>query len=275
MIDIKNLSFGYAGGELFHELELELAPGMIYGLLGKNGAGKTTLLKLIAGQLFAAEGSVAVLGHDARRRAPDLLREIYFLPEEFSLPRLSGRTFCRLNAPFYPRFSEERFLHLCGEFEVDPEKRLSESSLGQKKKFLLAFALAAGTRLIILDEPTNGLDIPSKRQFRRLVASSLQEEQSILISTHQVRDMDNLIDPIIILDSGRILFNADIASVATRFSMTLERSEPADGAIYAEKVPGGYSVFRRNEGSEESPVDIEVFFNMVTSRGREIQEMMK
>jgi ABC-2 type transport system ATP-binding protein len=275
MVQIENLSFGYASGELFRNLCLTLEPGMIYGLLGKNGAGKTSLLKLVSGQLFPAAGSVGVLGYEARLREPGFLREIYFLPEEFSLPALSGRRYAALAAPFYPRFDFDRLDELCEGFEIDPAKTLTQVSLGQKKKFLLAFGLATGARLIILDEPTNGLDIPSKRQFRRLVASSLEEEQSIVISTHQVRDMDKLIDPIVILDSGRILFSADTSSMARGFSMSLERGEPAPGeAVYSEKVPGGYSVVRENRDGSESDIDIEVFFNMVISRGDEVGRIL-
>ncbi len=268
MVRIENLGFSYAGTELFRDLELFLEPGMIYGLLGKNGAGKTTLLKLISGQLTPDEGRIELFDLPAGRRLPEMLKEIYFLPEEFSLPALSGRAYVDLHAPFYPAFDRARFAELCEGFEVDPGKRLTEASLGQKKKFLICFGLSTGARLIILDEPTNGLDIPSKRQFRRLVAASLGENQSILISTHQVRDMDTLIDPLIILDSGRVLFNADSAAVARRFRMSLERSEPAgDEVIYSEKVPGGYSVVKQNLDGEETEIDIEVFFNMVIATG--------
>ena len=271
MVNISELSFSYGRQELFTGLNLELAPGMIYGLLGRNGAGKTTLLKLLSGQLLNYKGTVDVLGFDARQRLPRMLEDIYFLPEEFSLPPVSGLMYSSLNAPFYPLFDTARFEILCREFEVDTAKRLTELSLGQKKKFLLSFGLSTGSRLVILDEPTNGLDIPSKRQFRRLVASSLGEEQSILISTHQVRDMGNLIDPIIILESGCILFSGDMSTMARRFSMTLERGEPEpEGLLYSEKVPGGYSVVRRNTTDEESDIDIEVFFNMIISRGREV-----
>lgn len=271
MVRIENLGFSYAGTELFRELELSLKPGNIYGLLGKNGAGKTSLLKLISGQMHPDQGTVELFDLPAGRRLPQMLQDIYFLPEEFSLPPLSGEAYLALHAPFYPAFDRDRFAELCTGFEVDPQKKLTESSLGQKKKFLICFGLSTGARLIILDEPTNGLDIPSKRQFRRLVAASLGEDQSILISTHQVRDMDTLIDPLIILDSGRVLFNADTGTVARRFKMSLERGEPAgSGVLYSEKVPGGYSVVTENSNREESEIDIEVFFNMVVAKGGEL-----
>jgi len=276
MLKIEKLSFGYSGEGLFRDLNLELEPGMIYGLLGKNGAGKTSLLRLISGQLFPSGGDLEVLGFDPRLRQPGMLREIYFLPEEFPVPRLTGTRYLALNSPFYPRFDRERFFDLCEGFQIDPARSLSQVSLGQKKKFLLAFGLASGVRLLILDEPTNGLDIPSKRQFRRLAASSLGEDQTILISTHQVRDMENLIDPVVILDSGHILFAGNIESIAAEFRMSLEPAEPLpDDAFYFEKVPGGYSVVRRNREGHDSHVDLEVFFNMVIENGEKVSAILK
>ncbi|ORC35144.1 ATP-binding cassette domain-containing protein [Marispirochaeta aestuarii] len=276
MLTIEKLSFGYSGEGLFRNLDLELEPGMIYGLLGKNGAGKTSLLRLISGQLFPSGGRLDVLGFDPRLRQPGMLRDIYFLPEEFPVPRLTGTRYVALNSPFYPRFDRERFFDLCEGFQVDPAWALSQVSLGQKKKFLLAFGLASGVRLLILDEPTNGLDIPSKRQFRRLAASSLGEDQTILISTHQVRDMENLIDPVIILDSGHILFSGAIDSIAGKFHMSLETTEPLpQEAFYFERVPGGYSVVRRNHEGYDSHVDLEVFFNMVIERGEDVAAIMQ
>ncbi|WP_319562009.1 ABC transporter ATP-binding protein [Marispirochaeta sp.] len=276
MLTLENLSFAYTREGLFRDLDLVLEPGMIYGLLGKNGAGKTSLLRLISGQLFPSGGNLEVLGFDPRLRQPGMLRDIYFLPEEFPVPRLTGTRYLALNSPFYPRFDRERFLELCDGFQIDPAWSLSQVSLGQKKKFLLAFGLASGVRLLILDEPTNGLDIPSKRQFRRLAASSLGEDQTILISTHQVRDMENLIDPVVILDSGHILFTGTIDSIARKFRMSLETSEPLPSdAFYFEKVPGGYSVVRMNHEGDESHVDLEVFFNMVIERGEDVAGILQ
>ncbi len=266
MVHISDLSFSYKSSPLFTGLRLDLKPGMIYGLLGKNGAGKTSLLKIISGQLKGYDGTVMVHGFDSPARYPEMLEKIFFIPEEFSLPPVSGVRYGDLNSPFYPRFNKEKFETLCREFDVSVDKKLSELSMGQRKKFILSFALASGAELVILDEPTNGLDIPSKRQFRRLVASSLAEDQTILISTHQVRDMEHLIDPIIILDSGRILFNGDMAHMAQHYTMSLEREEPEPGTfLYGEKVPGGYSIVRENSTGEDSDIDIEVFFNMIVS----------
>ena len=263
MITINDLSFSYGRESLFEGLDLSLESGGIYGLLGRNGAGKTSLLRIISGQLYRHGGACAVLGFDPSRRIPELLSEIYFLPEEFHIPSIRADAYLRAYAPFYPKFDEGRFSELVEEFELNIEKRLSAFSYGQKKKFLLAFALASGSRILLLDEPTNGLDIPSKRQFRRAVAASLTDEQVFLISTHQVRDMENLIDPIIVLDQGRIVFSRQIDDVAGRLSVSVEPAAPTGpDVVYTEKSLGGYTVLRVRPSNNAS-IDLELLFNAI------------
>lgn len=168
MIQMHGIGFQYSRKPLFDKLDLEIPKGNIYGLLGMNGAGKTTLLKLISGQLFSAEGHVSVLGYNPAERQPQMLQELFHLPEEFLLPRMRAAEYLKLYAPFYPRFDHVAFERYCAEFDLDMSQNLNELSFGQKKKFLLSFGLASNTSLLILDEPTNGLDIPSKSQFRRM-----------------------------------------------------------------------------------------------------------
>jgi ABC-2 type transport system ATP-binding protein len=190
MITLEQLTFGYySEKKLFHNLNLEFKTGNIYGLLGKNGAGKTTLLKLICGLLFPQQGSCTVKGFPAQGRNPEFLNDIFLITEEFYLPAITIRTYQQIYAPFYPGFNQERFRENLKEFELNPQALLTTLSYGQKKKFLLAFGLATDCACFILDEPTNGLDIPSKRQFRRLLAASLDPDRMFIISTHQVRDL--------------------------------------------------------------------------------------
>jgi ABC-2 type transport system ATP-binding protein len=266
VVEISNLGFGYTRERLFSGLDVHLDPGNIYGLLGKNGAGKTTLLKLICGLRFPQEGECRVLGYDPQRRPAELLQEICFIPEEFYVPPLNGSQYEALYAAFFPRFDHGAFQDYVREFQLDTRKKLSELSYGQKKKFLLAFGLASGSRLLLLDEPTNGLDIPSKSQFRKLLARAGDAERTILISTHQVRDMENLIDPIIILDEGKIIFQQPMEQVTRRLSVHLEPVEPAPGTgLYADKVLGGYVVVSENKTGEDGQVDLEILFNAVTT----------
>ncbi len=263
MIQITGLSFSYRKKDrLFDDLSLTLEPGTIYGLLGKNGAGKTTLLKLLCGFMFPGKGEIRVLGDDPAKRTARMLREIVLIPEEFFVPPCTAEQYMRLNAPFYPRFDAARFREYLAGFELDPAKKLTEYSYGQKKKFFVSFGLAANSAILLLDEPTNGLDIPSKSQFRRLVAGAVTEDRTFIISTHQVRDMENLIDPIVVLEQGKIVFQKGMEEISRCLSFRLSSSAPADGsAIYSEKVMGGYLNLVANDTGEETSVDIEVLFN--------------
>ncbi len=267
MIRMHDLAFSYGKRPLFTQLNLDIPQGSIHGLLGMNGAGKTTLLKLISGQLFPQKGISETLGYNPVKRDVAMLGQLFHLPEEFPLPRLRGDEYLKLYMPFYTKFDKPAFDRYRDAFDIDITQRLDELSLGQKKKFLLCFALASNTPLVILDEPTNGLDIPSKSQFRRIVASAMTDERTFIISTHQVRDMENLIDPIIILHDGRVVFNSRLEDVAALFTFKLERSErDSRSAVFQEKVPGGYMVVaKRADGEEETQVDLETLFNAVIS----------
>ncbi|MBI9098452.1 MAG: ABC transporter ATP-binding protein, partial [Spirochaetaceae bacterium] len=247
MISIDNLYFQYGKNKLFTDLHLHVDSGNIYGLLGKNGAGKSTLLKIISGMLFVDQGSCTVKSMSSFKRLPQVLEDLYYLPEEFYLPPLKSSEYEKMYGELYPRFDKEKFNTYLQEFELDPgsDKRLSKLSLGQKKKYLLAFGLASGTSLLLLDEPTNGLDIPSKRQFRRLVAMAMSDHRTIIISTHQVKDVENLIDPVIILDNGRILFNETMESINRNLTVSMEKKEVSD-ALYSEENIGGYTTVCKN-----------------------------
>jgi len=276
VVEIRAMSFGYGKKKLFLGLDLTLAPGNIYGLLGKNGAGKTTLLKIICGLRLAQKGTCRVLGFDSSKRHAPMLEDICFIAEELSVPALMPGLYESLHAPFYPRFDHEAFHSYLSEFEIPSDKKLSELSYGQKKKFLIAFGLASRCRLLLMDEPSNGLDIPSKSQFRRLLARAGGTDQVILVSTHQVRDMENLIDPIIILDEGRIIFQQAMTAVGARLRAGIEAVEPADDRVlYAEKTLGGYAVLRESSGEEETSVDLETLFNAVTAPGSKVRALFE
>lgn len=276
MIEIDNLSFAYKKKpELFSGLNLNVSGGNIYGLLGKNGVGKTTLLKIMAGLLFPKQGTCRVLSADPAKRFPDLLAEIFFLPEEFSVPQLTVREYESLFSPFYPRYKKDEFQARLDEFAIPPGERLPSLSHGQKKKFLLAFGLATDAKILILDEPTNGLDIPGKSQFRKMLASAITEEKVFIISTHQVRDMHQLIDPVIILNNGRIVFQKSVMEINERLNVSLCKAEPdPESTLFSEKVLGGYSVLCAGEGSG-SDIDLELLFNAVMQDSRKINDAFK
>lgn len=273
MIEIQNLSFGYNRKKLLYKnLTLSLEAGSIYGLLGKNGAGKSTLLKNIIGLLFPTGGSILVNGYVSKKRLPSFLQTIYFIPEEVYVPSLTIKGYRNLFAPFYPNFNDEKFAGYLNELNVKDEGKLNTLSFGQQKKFVIAFALACNTNVLLLDEPTNGLDIPSKAQFRKLIASVMLDDKIILISTHQIRDLENLIDKVIIVDNGELLLHASVADISDKLSFkTVDESADTSKALYAEETFKGVSIVQKNAAGEDTKVNLEHLFNAVT----ENPEMIK
>lgn len=266
MVNIKNLKFRYSKKQspIFEELSCDLSSGSIVGLLGKNGAGKTSLLKLMVGLLQPTEGSVSILDHQPSKRHPSLLQDIYFLPEEFHQPGISIRKYVKANAAFYPRFDEDLLKRLLTDFELPDDRQLNQFSYGQKKKFLIAFALSTKCRLLVFDEPTNGLDIPSKAIFRRVMAGSLDEDQLVIISTHQVRDVENLIDRVLMLEQGKFIMQKNLHEIASKLHFATTSSPHGENVLYHEMVPGGYKVITpQTDGS--SSVDIELLFNAISN----------
>ena len=266
MIQIKNLSFGYEKRKpLYKNLTLNLPVGSIYGLLGKNGAGKSTLLKNFIGLLFPTNGEVLVNGFMPKKRLPCFLETIYFIPEEVYVPSLTIDGYKKLFAPFYPLFNEEQFYSYLGLLDVNDTGKLNTLSFGQQKKFIIAFALACNTKILLLDEPTNGLDIPSKIKFRKLISSVFTEDKMIFISTHQIRDLDNLIDNVIIVDNGELLLQASLSEIANKLSFKIvDAIMDDDEVLYSEPSLKGYSVVVQNTTCEESKVNLEYLFNAIT-----------
>ena len=277
MITVKQLSFGYTRRRnIFDSLSLELPKGSIVGLLGRNGEGKTTLLKLLYGQLLRRQGELKVLDLDPKHRAVSFLQQVYLLPEEFQVPPISIRSFFDISAPFYPNYDEAVAKELIDTFGLQWDMNLKKISQGQKKKALIAFALSLRVPLLLLDEPTNGLDIPSKGEFRRTVARYTTEEQTIIISTHQLRDLEQLIDRILIMERGSIFCNATVADITERLSFRLLTPELVDKALYSEPSAVGTVGILPSDGSEESESNysMELFFNAVISeRDRILQAL--
>lgn len=264
MIEIKNIRFAYGRRQapVFEDFSLSLAPGRIYGLLGKNGTGKSTLLYLVCGLLHQQEGCVTLDGVDVRLRRPEVLQEIFFVPEEFELPAVKLGRYVELNAPFYPRFNEDVLSACLEEFELSPDLHLGELSMGQKKKAFMSFALAADTRYLLMDEPTNGLDIPAKSQFRRVVSKYMTDDRTLIISTHQVRDVDMLIDHVAVIDGTRLLLDRPVSDICAALCFE-ERpvGEPVDDALYVQPSITGNSVICRNDNGADTVLNLELLFN--------------
>jgi len=274
MIKINNLDFAYKNTQVFRRISLEFEKGNIYGLLGENGVGKTTLLKLICGLQKPQHGEISVDGLTPSKRQPQFLQSVYFLPEEVITEDTTPMRFVQKTGAFYPRYDFELFNTLMKELEVDLSKKFNELSHGQKKKALLACAMSLQTDYLFLDEPTNGLDIPSKALFRKVIAQYCNDETTVIISTHQVKDVENLIDPIVILDHDDVLLNANFSKITERifFEYGPERLE---NAFYTEMLPGGYINVMRNVNNEESNINIEALFNAVMKNKEQIKNLMQ
>ncbi|MET4082478.1 ABC-2 type transport system ATP-binding protein [Pedobacter sp. UYP30] len=261
MVKIDNLTFGYSKNKnLFDQMNMQLEAGHIYGLFGENGAGKSTLLKNMVGLVYAQQGSIEVMGFNPRKRNPKMLQNICFIPEEFDLPGIGIEAYVKSIAGFYPKFDRAELQQLLNEFDVPKDQKLSEMSYGQKKKFIIAFGLATNAKLIVMDEPTNGLDIPSKTQFRKIMSSVLTDERCIVISTHQVRDLDNLIDTVIVLNENKVALNASVDEITKKLLFKKVR-ELDETAIYGEPSLMGYQAIFKNTDQQESKLDIELLFN--------------
>ena len=265
MISLQQLHFHYRKARpVLKNVNLSLQPGRIYGLLGKNGAGKSSLLYQLCGLLFPISGECRVMGYEPAKRQPAFLQQVYMLPESFHLPDMNITQYLRLFAPFYPSFDHDAFKRHLVAFEIPDGQSLQGLSHGEQKKVLISFALATKARLLLMDEPTNGLDIPSKRQFRKVIAGCLEPDQCMIISTHQVKDLDSLIDEVLILEDHGILLQESVTRITEKLSfrqvMSLEESE---APIYSEGSLKGYVVVAVNRQAEHSRLDMEMFFNAV------------
>ncbi len=266
MVQITDLNFSYDPKRpLFRNLNLNLGAGHIYGLLGKNGAGKSTLLKNIAGLAFPASGQCRINGINTASRSVSVLKQLYFVAEEVYVPVLTPAQFLKRTGGFYPRFSVTEYYDHLQTLDIDARQPMSLMSYGQQKKTMIAFGLATNTGLLIMDEPTNGLDIPSKVTFRKLIASVLSDDRCIIISTHQVRDLDSLIDTVLILHSHRIVVEHSVDELTEKLVFGLFDDTAQLPMLYEEEsIKGKYAILRNTNG-KVSKMDLELLFNAAIS----------
>jgi ABC-2 type transport system ATP-binding protein len=264
MIKINSLSFGYQSSSLLFDcIDLELSKGKIHGILGMNGEGKTSLLKLIIGLIRPNDGHISVNDQEPHKRHPGFLSQIYLLPEENFIPAYTAKQTEKLFAPFYHDFDSDMFRHLLSEFDVGYQQDIDNLSSGQRKKLAISFAFACNTSILLMDEPTNGLDISSKAIFRRLLASVFNEGKTVIISTHQVHDIKSIIDSLVILHHNKIAFAGDIDEIASKYSFVRTTVNSKDSYIFTEKSILGNNNILPNLGDQPGDVNIETFFNAI------------
>lgn len=276
MVNVENLTFSYSRRRtpVLEDFSLKLSSGGIYGLLGKNGAGKSTLLYLMCGLLTPSKGCVTIDGVDARLRRPSTLEKVFIVPEEFDLPSIPLSRYVELNAGFYPNFSVEDLQRHLSTMEMDRDLDLGKLSMGQKKKAFMCFALACNTPLLLMDEPTNGLDIPSKSAFRRFIVSAVDDSRTIIISTHQVRDIDKVLDHVILMDNHRVMLDSSVADITRRlmFETTADMAQVAV-ADFSRKALGGFEIVRENVYGEDSDLNLETLFDFALADEKKLREI--
>lgn len=262
MIEIKDLAFSYGKTPILKSITTTLEEGRIYGLLGENGVGKTTLLTLLCGLKKVCSGSITTDGENPFDRTPTLLQNQFYLPDEVLPIAMKAECFAKERGAFWPDYDHAKFLEIMKEFENDPAKKMNQMSAGQLKKTYISLALACGCKYIFMDEPTNGLDIPSKTQFRSAIMKYTTDDSTIVISTHQVRDLENIIDPIIILDRQDVLLNATVEEITSKLYFDYGTQLHPE-SLYSEQLPGGFIQVYPNTTGEDSKINVEALFNAV------------
>ena len=262
MIEIKDLAFSYGKTPVLKSITTTLEEGHIYGLLGENGVGKTTLLTLLCGLKKVCSGSITTDGENPFDRTPTLLQNQFYLPDEVLPVAMKAECFAKERGAFWPDYDHSKFLEIMKEFENDPAKKMNQMSAGQLKKTYISLALACGCKYIFMDEPTNGLDIPSKTQFRSAIMKYTSDDSTIVISTHQVRDLENIIDPIIILDRQDVLLNASVEEITSKLYFDYGTQLHPE-SLYSEQLPGGFIQVYPNTTGEDSKINVEALFNAV------------
>lgn len=262
MIRIEKLGFSYGQVPVLKNITMNLEPGRIYGLLGENGVGKTTLLTLLAGLKKPLQGSIDIDGSAPYSRTPQVLETQFYLADEMLPVPMKAAEYARITGEFWPNYKQDTFEEIMELFENTSDKKMNEMSTGQLKKTYISFALALGCKYLFLDEPTNGLDIPSKAQFRSALMKYTGEDSTIVISTHQVRDLENIIDPIIILDRQDVLLNASLEDISRKLYFDYGTQLHPE-SLYSEQLPGGFIQVYPNAEGADSKVNIEALFNAV------------
>ena len=276
MIRINNITFSYRrkADDVLTNLSLSIEPGAIYGLLGLNGEGKSTLLHLMAGVLTPNAGNITIDDVDVRLRRPSTLSKLFIVPEEFSLPEISLENYVRINAPLYPNFNRDDMERYLKEFGLNSNINLKGLSMGQKKKVFISFALAANTPVMLMDEPTNGLDIPGKSTLRKVISMAASDDRTIIISTHQVRDIDKLLDHIIVMFNHKLLLNEPISEISRRLAFVESNdAELVEKALYCQSSVAGKSLVLPNDNDGDSEVNIETLFNLAIEKPEVITQL--
>lgn len=279
MIDVDNIRYKYGAHKpyVLKNFSMNISEPGVYGLLGPNGAGKSTLLYLITGVLRATQGEVKLMGHDSGKRYAEVLSRVFMVPEEVALPSIKLGRYTALMARLYPQFNQLLLADCLQMFGMDADDiDLGGLSMGQKKKVIISLAIASGTPLLLMDEPTNGLDIQAKAVFRQIIAKYVSEERVLVISTHQVRDLECLLDHIMIMSSQRVLLNTRIYDIQQRlrFEHNVGAAEAADALVTLPTAAGADAMYVNDDPEADlTDVNLELLFDYTLRKPEEIEKL--
>lgn len=269
MIELNDIKFSYTkkGSPALDGITAVIPPG-IHLLAGENGAGKTTLLHLIGGLAKPTQGTCTIDGTSCSGETPEDMKRVFLLEENQFFPGGTINKFAEMHSHFYPGFSKELFQSNLEAFGLSGDEKFSKLSLGNRKKSQLAYVLSLGIDVLLLDEPTNALDIQGRDTFRRILASSLRDDQTVLISTHSVTDLENLYDGAVILTRSRLLLAATEDALSSRLSFEVSRV-PQEDAIYSEiQVGRVMNILPVIEGEEPTRVNWRLLYLALNSPKR-------
>lgn len=265
MIEYRNLSYGYRRGFIaINDVTADVAPG-IHLLLGENGAGKTTLLRLTAGLLFPTGGTCEIDGFSVASREPSVLKRVFMLPDSVEIPTRCIRDFADAHSRFYPTYSKENFEENLAEFQLTGNETFTQLSLGLKHKTLLAYVIALGVDVLLLDEPANGLDITSKKALRHTLARCVGPDQTVIISTHTVADLRELYDGVIVLSRGQLLLSRPTWEIAEKISCVATTIPPYE-PLFMEQGAGVFMSIIPNETGEPSDLNYGLLYSALIDR---------
>ncbi len=224
LLRIDHLSKSFGRKRVLRDLELTIEGGRVYGLLGRNGEGKTTLARILMGVIPADGGGIFYKGRPIGFRDSAYKREFGYVPEDpFFYEDMTVRGLLDFNARFYPRWDGKRAASDLERFALDPKSRVGTLSRGTKLKLGLAVALAAAPEFLILDDPTSGLDVPTRQDFLRDIIRELAASgTTILFATHMVHELERIVERLLVLHGGRLILDEDFEAVKARHQASLE-----------------------------------------------------
>lgn len=262
IIELNKVSLRYGKeSPVLEELSLRMDGGGIVGLCAPNGVGKTSLLKMLMGLRYPTTGSLKVMGYDPTQRPTALLEQAYFLPADPNLPAWTPRKIGKVLGSFYPNFDPEIYQECIDDFQVDPDRVLSKLSFGQQRRVQLAFALGVRTPLLLLDEPTIGLDVNGKDQFRRSLIKATEAGQTVILATHLLNEVGPVLDQLLVLHQRQVWAHVNLEEANKIYSYHHSSYPPPEGTnSFGRRVPGGWHIVRADGGPSSAQPDLETLY---------------